>query len=86
MLDLGEVGEIARVILNGKDLGWRISAPYRWEISEALKQGENELEVVVANTLANRMQDDLSKFMPIPASGLIGPVRVMEAVGGFVRI
>lgn len=86
VLDLGEVGEIARVILNGKDLGWRISAPYRWEISEALKQGENELEVVVANTLANRMQDDLSKFMPIPASGLIGPVRVMEAVGGFVRI
>lgn len=80
MLDLGEVGEIARVILNGKDLGWRINAPYRWDISEALQQGENELEIVAANTLANRLQDELSRFMPIPASGLLGPVRIMEAV------
>lgn len=85
-LDLGEVGEIAHVILNGKDLGWRISAPYRWEISEALKQGVNELEIVVANTLANRMQDDLSRFMTIPASGLIGPVRVMEAADSLERL
>lgn len=73
-LDLGQVGQIASVSLNGKDLGWRISAPYQWELESALCPGSNRLEVTVANTLVQRLQDPLSCYMPIPATGLLGPV------------
>lgn len=74
LLDLGDVGLTARVILNGRDLGLRICRPYRWDISAALMEGENTLEVIVANTLVHRLKDTLSCFLQIPPSGLQGPV------------
>ena len=52
-LDLGEVEQIAEVRLNGQELGARLWRPYRWEISGALRAGENRLEVTVTNGLAN---------------------------------
>ncbi|MBQ3955997.1 MAG: glycosyl transferase family 2 [Clostridia bacterium] len=73
-LDLGEVGQTARLILNGKDLGERVCPPFRYDLTEALRDGENELVIEVSNTLANAVRDNFSMFMAIPASGLIGPV------------
>ena len=57
-LDLGQVHDMARVKLNGKDLGVVWCAPWRIEISEALKQGENRLEIEVANRWINRLLGD----------------------------
>ena len=74
MLDLGRVGMTAKLFVNGQDLGQRICTPYCWDISQSLVQGENHLEVVVANSLANRIQDSFSQYMSIPASGIQGPV------------
>ena len=73
-LDLGEVGQTARLIINGKDLGERVCPPFRYDLTEALRDGENELVIEVSNTLANAVRDNFSMFMAIPASGLIGPV------------
>jgi hypothetical protein len=57
-LDLGTVHDMARVILNGKDLGVAWCAPWRVEISDALKAGRNNLEIEVANRWPNRMIGD----------------------------
>lgn len=59
MLDLGTVKEIARVSLNGREVGSAWRAPYRVDISGALRAGSNELRIEVANTWTNRMIGDL---------------------------
>ena len=56
-LDLGEVHEIARVRLNGRDLGVRIMPPYRFRLPpDCLRPIGNRLEVVVTNLGANRLR------------------------------
>jgi hypothetical protein len=52
-LDLGDVRVASRVVLNGRDLGARLWPPYRYEITDTLTAGENEIEVSVANTAEN---------------------------------
>jgi hypothetical protein len=56
-LDLGTVEVIARVSLNGRDLGVVWSAPWRVELSGA-KEGENRLEIEVTNLWINRLVGD----------------------------
>ena len=79
-LDLGKVLVTAEVIVNGKSAGSKVAAPYKFNLSGFLKQGINELEVRVANTLAPhyfipRQARDLG---PVE-SGLIGPVKMKIA-------
>jgi hypothetical protein len=57
-LDLGKVKNLAQVYLNGKDLGVMWTAPWRVEITNALKQGDNELKVEVVNLWPNRLIKD----------------------------
>ena len=59
-LDLGEVREIAELIVNGQAAGgvlWKM--PYRADITGALQPGVNRLEVRVTNLWPNRMIGDL---------------------------
>ena len=57
-LDLGNVAVMAAVILNGKDLGILWKPPYRVDITAAVKNGTNELQVRVVNLPINRMIGD----------------------------
>jgi len=57
-LDLGTVGETAKITLNGKDLGVVWCAPRRVDITEALKSGDNELKIEVVNNWPNRLIGD----------------------------
>jgi hypothetical protein len=58
LLDLGEVKHVARVRLNGKDLGVRFMHPYRLSIPPALIRPQNNLlEIEVTNLAANRIRD-----------------------------
>lgn len=74
-LDLGEVGSVAELVINGKSLGWRYCRPYSFEL-ENVSDGENDIEIIVGNTLANAVKDKLSRFMQIPRSGLFGPITI----------
>jgi len=55
MLDLGEVHETARVIINGKPVATLIGPQYTVEIPSNLLQDQNTLEIQVSNLMANRM-------------------------------
>jgi hypothetical protein len=57
-LDLGEVKNIARVILNGKNLGVIWTSPWRVNITDCLKTNVNKLEIEVANLWGNRLIGD----------------------------
>lgn len=78
-IDLGVVGDTARLTVNGIDLGMRICPPYRWDISESVHSGKNEIEIEVANTLIHRIRKDrCSEFMQIGPSGLLGPIKLFR--------
>jgi len=53
ILDLGDVRDIATVTVNGTDCGTLWTAPYRTDVTKALRKGTNELRVTVVNTWAN---------------------------------
>ena len=57
-LDLGDVRELAEVRVNARDLGTVWHAPYRVEVTDLLRAGDNRLEIKVTNTWANRMIGD----------------------------
>jgi hypothetical protein len=91
-LDLGEVGDLAEVLVNGRLVGTLWHAPWRIDIGRAVHRGRNQLEVRVANRWVNRLigdaQPDTQKVgwtsqrtygpkAPLLPSGLIGPVRLL---------
>jgi alpha-L-rhamnosidase len=59
ILDLGEVKEVAEVTVNGRNLGIAWKQPNRIDITPAIRAGENQLEIAVANLWNNRIVGDL---------------------------
>ncbi|MBS1859572.1 MAG: discoidin domain-containing protein [Acidobacteria bacterium] len=94
-LDLGEVKNLAEVTVNGKSAGVAWHAPFRVDVTGALKPGANTVEVKVVNLWVNRIVGDLQpgqtrKYTwtamqyyradsPLLPSGLLGPVRVIRS-------
>ena len=92
-LDLGDVKNIAEVTVNGKPLGTFWKAPFRVDVTSALKPGANTLEIKVINLWVNRLIGDQQEGVtkkytytaqqfyradsPLLPSGLIGPVQVV---------
>jgi hypothetical protein len=79
------------VLVNGACLGILWKAPYRIDLTDALKAGANDLEIRVTNLWPNRMigdkQPGASKITfatldpykadsPLLESGLLGPVQI----------
>jgi hypothetical protein len=56
-LNLGDVRETARVLVNGRDAGLLWSLPFRTRIGHCLRPGKNHLAVEVTNLAANRIRD-----------------------------
>jgi len=90
-LDLGDVRELAEVLVNGKSVGVLWKRPFRIDVSDWLRTGGNLLEVRVTNTWVNRLIGDkqpgaerhvFTTFDPYEAdspvmeAGLLGPVRI----------
>ncbi|MCL4483976.1 MAG: glycosyl hydrolase [Bacteroidetes bacterium] len=67
-LNLGNVKNMARVKLNGKDLGVVWTFPWQVDISGVVKGKGNKLEIEVANLWANRLIGDES----LPDDGIKG--------------
>ena len=72
-LDLGRVGEVAYVWVNGEKLGERIVPPYRFAFNA--KPGEKvKLCVVTTSHLGYEQQDGFSAYLAFDPVGLLGPV------------
>jgi hypothetical protein len=90
------VRNLARVIVNGTDLGVLWKEPFRVEITGAAHPGVNHVEIRVTNLWPNRLIGDLSqpadrrvtwasvepytKTSPLLPSGLLGPVVIRPAL------
>jgi hypothetical protein len=55
ILDLGDVRESVRVVLNGRDVCTLVAHPFRVKIEPSMAQGDNVLELHVSNLAANRI-------------------------------
>ena len=62
ILDLGQVANLAEVYVNGKSAGSCWKPPFRLDITNLLKPGENQLEIHVTNLWVNRLIGD--EFLP----------------------
>lgn len=58
VLDLGQVKELAEVVLNGKPLGVLWKPPYQVDVTGALRPGVNRLEIRITNLWPNRIIGD----------------------------
>jgi hypothetical protein len=65
------------VRVNGKLAGVRVAPPWTIDISELVKAGDNRIEVLVCNTLANHYCTVPTNYRGSPVSGLLGPVRII---------
>ena len=89
LLDLGEVDMIAEVSVNGQKLRTLWCKPFALDIADALKVGENTLQVKVTSTWFNRLAFDAAQpeadrktwtiegpkaNAPLKNYGLLGPV------------
>jgi hypothetical protein len=93
VLELGDVKNLADVIVNGKTVGTIWKKPYRIDITDALKAGRNTVQVAVTNLWVNRLIGDAQPGVtnkvtfttmpfyrpdsPLLPSGLLGPVRIL---------
>ncbi len=76
MLDLGQVAASAEVLVNGKPAGIKVAPPWRLELSSLVTAGDNRLEILVCNTLANHYVTIPTHYRGSTVSGLLGPVRL----------
>lgn len=60
LLRFTQLGSIARVLINGKEVSTVWCSPWESDITPYIKNGENTLEIQVANSLTNRMIGDAS--------------------------
>jgi hypothetical protein len=93
-LELGSVKNLAEVLVNGKSLGILWKTPFRVNVTEALKEGENKIEIKVTNLWVNRLIGDQQPGVkkkityttmpfyradsPLLPSGLLGPVTIQS--------
>ena len=93
-LDLGTVGDIAEVSVNGVPVGTAWTAPFEIDVGRAVHAGRNRLKVHVADLWVNRLIGDRQpggapiaftagptyrSDAPLRPSGLIGPVVLLDA-------
>jgi hypothetical protein len=96
ILDLGNVGDLAEVFVNGQFIELLWSAPFRTNITPLLKKGTNTIEIKVTNQWTNRLAGDqraepgkkvlnsplfIFRGRPLNESGLIGPVTILKQSG-----
>jgi hypothetical protein len=91
-LDLGEVKNIAEVMVNGKNVGTVWKKPFKLDITEAIKAGDNTIQIKVTNLWPNRLIGDAQPDVkqkttfttmpfyradsPLLPSGLLGEVKI----------
>lgn len=74
ILKITDVYETVEVIVNGINCGVKIVPSYDFDISKALKNGNNEIEIIVTNTLHRNQRDGFSQYIPAEPLGIAGKI------------
>ncbi len=93
-MDLGDVKNLAEVIVNGKSLGILWKKPFQVDVTRVLKPGVNTIVIKVTNLWVNRLIGDQQPgvttkitYTTMPfykanstllPSGLLGPVQIIS--------
>lgn len=93
VLDLGDIKNLAEVVVNGQSVGIVWKKPYRIDMSAAVRAGSNTVQIKVTNLWVNRLIGDAQPGVtnkitfttlpfykadsPLLPAGLLGPVRVI---------
>ncbi|MFP4499684.1 MAG: glycosyl hydrolase [Candidatus Hydrogenedentota bacterium] len=77
-LDLGDVLVAAEVFVNGESAGVRVARPFKFELTDLLRTGENTIEMHVANTIAPHYTTIPALHLGPTESGLLGPVALYQ--------
>ncbi|GAB6008657.1 glycosyl hydrolase [Dysgonomonas reticulitermitis] len=78
ILDLGRVVSTAELNVNGKNAGLRMSPPWQFDITDLVHDGENQLEILVHNTVANHYLSIPTIFRGSVEAGITGPVTIIS--------
>ncbi|MCB2066624.1 MAG: hypothetical protein KDE15_08305 [Erythrobacter sp.] len=83
MLDLGEVHDMAQVTVNDIAFAPLVSAPFRVDVTSAVRAGSNTIAIAVSNVPQNALLSDAPGYRRLEAvpAGLAGPVRVELLAG-----
>ncbi len=85
-MNLGQVYNISRVIINGKDAGIKWYGNHIYDIAAYVKEGENDIEIHIITLMGNYMKSLTDnpnaqywtnldrKNQPLVSMGLLGPV------------
>ena len=82
VLHLGKVVATAEVRVNGRTAGVRVAPPWSVEITAQVQPGENRIEILVFNTLANHYLTVPTHYRGDLTSGLLGPVTLELTASG----
>jgi hypothetical protein len=79
VLDLGRVSSVAEVYVNGRQAGTLVWSPFKLDITEFTKPGENHLKIRLTDTEANARAVGPSRriLANIDVCGLEGPVEIV---------
>ena len=73
-LDLGDLVSSAELLINGRHAGIKLSPPFKFDITPFSREGDNKIEVLIYNTVANNYTTVPTMYRGEIKSGLIGPV------------
>jgi hypothetical protein len=94
ILDLGKVGDMAEVTINGSQTGLLWKTPFQADITGLIRKGTNRIEIKITNEWTNRLAGDMKsapgkKILNSPLfvratilneSGLLGPVKILKFI------
>ncbi len=78
ILDLGKAHETVQVFVNKQLVGTRICAPYTFDLTNYLVEGENEIQIEVTNTLGTQMRDFFGHYLILEPFGIEGSVALIQ--------
>jgi hypothetical protein len=77
-VECADVHDYARLRVNGKDVGARAWQPYRWDVTDAMVAGANQIDIEVLTLPPGRgMLFGRAPAAPPPVAGVAGAVRVV---------
>jgi len=74
-IDLGKLKDWCILQVNSQEAGRKFSAPFVFDITDYVKEGENILSIAVFNTAANLLAKNNDEY-PVREYGLFGPVKI----------